>query len=362
MRRGLDEAPPEADCVDGAPHPRLSHKLFGHAAAERDILDAYRSGRLPHAIMLGGPQGIGKATLAWRVAKFILAHPDPGSPGVQGARDLSVAADNPAVRRVEALSHGDVALLRRQWNDKAKRHFTEIRIDEVRDALHLFQRASGAGGYRICIVDSADELNRNSANALLKMVEEPPEKSLFLIVAHAPARQLATLRSRCRKIMLEPLDPADVVAAVQSLGAPWWEMSPQDVTQAALAAHGSVGEALAMLGGDMQRLHADLAAILARLPDVDWRAVHRLASTVSAREAGASFEAMVALLLDHLDAKVREEGAALARLVPYAETWEKLRADARVLDAYNLDKRAFVITAFADLAAAARKARGASLD
>src|ERR1700712_5206010 len=173
----------EADRLEGTPHPRQARRLIGHAAVERDLLDAYRANKLPHAIIFGGPLGIGKATLAWRLARFILANPDPNAVVVRNARDLSVALDTKVASQIASLSHPDGSLLRREVNDKTKRFYTEIRADDVRKTIQLFQRAASAGGYRIGIVDSAEDLNRSSANALLKLIEEPPPKSLFLLVA-----------------------------------------------------------------------------------------------------------------------------------------------------------------------------------
>ena len=154
MARAIIDTPPEADRFEDAPHPRETYDLIGHAAEEQDLLEAYRAGRLPHAILIGGPSGIGKATLAWRLTRFLLAHPDPAAPAVQAARNLAVPAEHPVSQKIAALSHGDVFLLRREWNEKSKRSYTEIRADDVRHAIHLFQQAAGAGGYRVCIVDA----------------------------------------------------------------------------------------------------------------------------------------------------------------------------------------------------------------
>ena len=198
------ETYPESDRFEDAPHPRESVHCFGHAGPERQFILSYLAGHLPHAFIIGGPPGIGKATLAWRLARFLLAYPDPAAAG-EAKADLFVAPDHPAARQVAALAHPDLVLLRREWNEKDKRFFTEIRVEDVRRAIHMFQQAAGRGGYRICILDCAEDLNPSSANALLKLIEEPPPRSLFLIIAHRPGQMLATLRSRCQKILLKPL-------------------------------------------------------------------------------------------------------------------------------------------------------------
>ncbi len=200
---------PESDAFEDARHPRLTQRLIGHAAAEAAMLQAYHGGRLAHAWLIGGPPGIGKATLAWRFARFALAYPDREQKDVREARDLSVPPEHPAARQLAAMSHPDFALIRREWNPKSKSLFTEIRVDDVRAGQGVFHKFSTSGGWRAAIVDSADDLNKNSANALLKTIEEPPERAMILIVAHRPGRLPPTIRSRCRRLLLEPLAPSD---------------------------------------------------------------------------------------------------------------------------------------------------------
>ncbi len=210
------DSQPESDRFEPAPHPRDTFGLFGHRKAEADFLEAFRAGRLPQAFILGGPLGIGKATLAWRMARFLAAHPDPGAPEVLSAKNLSVDPAHPVSRKISSMTFGDLALLRRGYNDKTKKFFTRIAVEDVRKMLHLFEQAAGGGGWRMAIIDSADDLNAASANALLKMIEEPPPRSLFLLVAHQPGRILPTIRSRCRRVMLQKLADADLRAAARA--------------------------------------------------------------------------------------------------------------------------------------------------
>lgn len=345
----------ESDRLEGAPHPRHTSGLIGHPDQERVLLDAYRRGRLPHAIILGGPVGIGKATMAWRLARFILAHPRSNEPAVQDAADLGVASDSRAAAQVASLSHPDLVLLRRAYNDRSKRFFTEIRAEEVRRAIGLFQRAAGAGGYRVCIVDSAEDLNRHSANALLKIIEEPPPRSLFLLIAHRPGLVLATIRSRSRLVRLDPLSPAQLAQVVASLGPPWCEMDDQTIAAATQRSEGSVREALRLLGGSGIELDGRVVRLLDRLPAVDWGEVHKLADAVGGRDGEAAYETALTTVFGWLDAQVRRQvGAPPRRLAPYAEVWEKVAQSARETDALNLDKRPLILSIFSDLAAAVR--------
>ncbi len=347
------EAAPEADRFEPAPHPRQTYDLVGHRQAERALLDAYAAGRLPHAFIIGGEKGIGKATLAWRLARFILANPDPAA--AKAAQNLGVDPGHSAARKIAALSQGDVALLRREWNERSKRHFSEIRVDDVRAAAHMFRRS--ASFYRICIVDSAEDLNRSAANALLKLVEEPPPRSLFLIVAHRPALVLPTLRSRCRMLLLRPLSSHEILAAIEALGEPWTDIDLKVRHAAAERAHGSVAAALSLLAEDGLELDTLVGRLLDALPNLDWRGIYALAERLAGRDNEPEFERVMTSVAVWIDARLHSETARGAgRLAPLAEVWEKAAEAAREAEVMNLDKRPLILSLFADLAAARARA------
>src|SRR3954462_6104920 len=193
-------------------HPRQTTELFGHRDAEATLMNAYRSGRIPHAWLIGGPAGIGKATLAYRMARFVLTHRNPLASTVQGAETLWVDPSDPVASRVAAGAHGGLLTLERTLNEKGVMR-SVITVDETRETISFFGSTAAAEGWRVCIVDTVDELNPNAANALLKVLEEPPQQSLFLLVSHAPARVLPTILSRCRKLLLRLLAKDDVARA-----------------------------------------------------------------------------------------------------------------------------------------------------
>ncbi|MDX5358084.1 MAG: DNA polymerase III subunit delta', partial [Rhodobacterales bacterium] len=212
---------PEPDRAEGAPHPRETRLLLGQDRAEAAFLDAYASGRLHHGWLLTGPKGVGKATLAWRIARFLLATPEdqggffaPAPPG-----SLDIPEDDPVARRIRALSEPRLFLLRRGPNDKGDALTREITVGEVRKMKSFFALSAADGGRRVAIIDAADELNTAAANALLKLLEEPPEGVTMLLVSHQPARLLPTIRSRCRVLALHPLTPADMASALSAAGA-----------------------------------------------------------------------------------------------------------------------------------------------
>ncbi len=353
MNKAAPDTPPESDAFPGAPHPRLVSRLIGHAAAEAEMLGAYREGRLAHAWLIGGREGVGKATLAWRFARFVLAHPDPRVPAVRAAANLAVAPDHPAARQLASMAHPDFALLRREWNPKSKNFFTEIRVEDIRAGLNMFHMSAAFGGWRVAIVDCADELNPNGANALLKMIEEPPPRSLILIVAHRPGQVLATIRSRCRRLLLERLSPSQIGDVVGGLGAPWDAADLKARVAAAGRADGSVRETLRRLDSEAEGVGALIDAAIAQLPNADPRAIHKLAEAVSGRSAGDAFEALTAALYDWLAARARAHASPVARET-LTTLWDKLRASTRETEALNLDRKLHVLAVFEEISARAR--------
>jgi DNA polymerase-3 subunit delta' len=354
VSRASSDAPPESDAFAEAPHPRFASRLIGHQSAEAGMLAAYREGRLAHAWLIGGREGIGKATLAWRFARFVLANPDPAAPAVKSAKDLAVAPDHPAARQLAALAHPDFALVRREWNPKSKSFFTEIRVDDLRAALSMFHLSAAFGGWRVAIVDCADELNGSSANALLKMIEEPPPRALILIVAHRPGQVLATIRSRCRRLLLAPLSPAEIETTIAGLGPPWSAIDSGRRAAAAARADGSVRGALRRLDPETHDLGALIDAAIEALPNADPRAVHQLADALATRAAGESFAALSAALYGWLTARARAD-ATLAQRRTLASLWDRIRAATRETEALNLDRRLHVLALFETIAGEARR-------
>lgn len=347
---------PEPDQLEDFPHPRERDALIGHIAAEQAFLDAYRSGRPHHAWIIGGPEGIGKATLAYRIARFVFANPDPASPAVRSAHDLSVDPTHPAARKIIAQSHPDLAVLRRAVNDKTGKARTEILIEQVRRATEMFASTAGEGGWRICIIDPAEDLNRAGANALLKTLEEPPARAIFLIVSHAPARLLPTIRSRCRRLDLSPLANDDVVWLLSELT----DEKPAAIAAAVQGAQGSVRRAIAMLDPDLAEMGKRTRALLDGLPDLPQKAVLDLAGRASGRDSDALYEEMLDAVRGWLSAKVADDAAqGAARLEPLAGIWDKLHEGARTIEAFNIDRRPFVVGLFSDMAEAVARMRAA---
>ena len=342
-------SPAKSDAAE-VPHPRATAALYGHAEAEQALLMDYRGGRIAHAWLIGGPPGIGKATLAYRMARFALAYPDPAAPAVQAATSLTVPAEAPAARRIAGQAHPDLLVLERTAGESGALR-TVITVDQVRRTVGFFGSTAGEGGWRICIVDAADELKYpEGSNALLKVLEEPPPRSLFLLGSHAPGRLLPTIRSRCRRLTLRPLGEDDVVrAAAAALG----DAADRTALRAAAgAADGSVARAIALSGGPQLALRDKVIELLARLPATDPRALHALGDSLD-RGADDLFDIFIETARAWLSARL-DRMAEPARLVRVAEAWDRLNRAARDAESYNLERKPLVFNVFGLLAEAAR--------
>lgn len=352
-KKGEADDLPEADAFPGGPHPRHVYSLIGHERAEAEMLSAYREGCLAHAWLIAGKEGIGKATLAWRFARFVLANPDPAAKAVREARDLHVEPTHAAARLLAGLAHPDFALIRREWKTNPKRLATEIAVDDVRAGLQVFQLSAAFGGWRVAIVDSADELNPNSANALLKMIEEPPERSLILIVSHRPGQLLPTIRSRCRRLRLDPLTQDEIAQAVMGLGPPWSEAGRDAIAAAAKRANGSVREALARLAPESEGVGALIDEVVGGLPRPDPRAVARLADAVGGRAGEEAYRAFHRDLYDWLVTYARDVEPGSLRVEEIGGLWDRIRAAQRETEELNLDRKLHILALFAEIAATA---------
>lgn len=354
---------PEPDRVEGAPHPRETKQLLGQSKAEEAFLDAFNAGRLHHAWLISGPRGVGKATLAWRIARFLLATPPQDGGGLFGAPELpgtlDIDADHPVVRRSMQMAEPGLFVLRRGPNDKGDKLSADIRVNEVRKLKEFFGLSEAGGGRRVVIIDAADDMNLSAANALLKLLEEPPSGAVLLLVSHQPSRLLPTIRSRCRELRLGALSPDDLAAALEAADAP----AGADAAALGELAAGSVGEALALthLGG--LALYRDLISIFERAPRYDRPRAIALANSM-AGAANADRYDLVIRLIDLFLARlarcgaghppatevVPNEAALLTRLSPdawgarsWASLQQELSARAAHGRAVNLDPAALIL-------------------
>jgi len=354
------------------PPPWRSQRLVGHDDAEKAMLAAQQSGRLHHAWLLTGPRGIGKATLAWRFARFLLCGQQQGGLFGDGPDSLDVAQDAPGRALVDARSHPDLFHLRRSLNPDTGRMRAEIAVDDVRGLGSFMHMTPAMGKWRVAVIDSADEMNRNSANAVLKVLEEPPPNAVLLIVAHAPGRLLPTIRSRCRRLALQPLADETVVRLI---GDHVPDTKPEERLALARLAEGSIGRALELAGAGSLDLYREMVEVLATLPELDMPRLHAFAERFAKRgeEANADWRSLNYLFDGWLKGLARHWalGTEAAAIVPsesglngrllaaasldrWMEAWEKVAHLLSRADAVNLDRKQTVLGSFLALQSAMR--------
>lgn len=331
----MSAEPIEPDRSPDGRHPRETYTLVGHADAEAELVRAMGDARMHHAWLFVGPKGVGKATLAWRFARKLLGAVGPG---------LSADPDDPACRMIASLSHPDLMVIRRPWDAKTGKLKSEITVDEARRLEGFFALRPSLGGWRVAIVDAADDLNPNAANALLKTLEEPPERAVILMVAHAPGAVLGTIRSRCRRLALRALSAEETARA-----------SPDAGAEAVSLSGGSPGRAAALASLDAAATYRSVASLLERAPRMPTDQKASLADKAARSETASDL--ICDLVEDWLaraaraatDATVAEvlpgESAAMARLAGgrperLVAAWEAARDARRATDGLNLDRGA----------------------
>ncbi|MCV6824897.1 MULTISPECIES: DNA polymerase III subunit delta' [Halocynthiibacter] len=356
---------PEPDRIAGAPHPRETTKLLGQAKAEAAFLEAFNTGRMHHGWLITGPRGVGKSTLAWRIARFLIAQPPAGDDsGLFGdappaPTSLDISSDHPVSQRIAALSEPQLFLLRRAANDKGDGLKTVITVDEVRRLKSFLSLSATDGGRRVVIVDAADEMNVSAANALLKLLEEPPDDTILLLVSHQPSGLLPTIKSRCRELRCTPLSPDDLATALATAGVE--EIS--DPTVLAALAAGSVGEAMRLVTLGGHQIYQTLCDLFHAAPGLDRPRALAMAESAVGKKNAERYE----LLLDMFDLflsrmaragvsgppvieAAKGEIALFAKLAPtprhgrrWAELQQSLSARVRHGRAVNLDPAALIL-------------------
>jgi len=353
--------------------PRRQSEFIGQAAAEAEFLAAYNAGRLPHAWLIAGPRGVGKATLAFRIARFVLAQgaqPKEEGPSLFGdplpaakPTSLDIAPDHPVFRRIAAGGHSDMRVYERTMNAKTGRLHRDISVDEIRDVRSFLSLTPAEGAWRVVIVDSADDMNPSSANALLKILEEPPNRALLLVITHEPGRLLPTIRSRCRRLWLGPLDD-NAMRKLLAARAP--QLSTDDVTLALHLADGSIGRALQLADEGGIELFREVRDLITKLPRLDLAELHRLGDKAARDTSGDTLRSLgemidwLVLRLTRSAARI-EQGTwaavpqqSAASLDRWIEVWDKTRRLFGEAESLNLDRKQVVLETFLAIEEAAR--------
>ena len=351
--------------AEDIPAPRCNGQLIGQEAAEETLRRSYQSGRLPHAWLFTGPRGVGKATLAYRFARFLLSR-DEATDDLFGSEEagLALAPDHPVFRQVAAGTHANLTVLERRPDDKGKVQKV-IRVDDVRRANSFLQHTAARGGWRVVIVDSADDLNLNAANALLKILEEPPARVVIMVIAHAEGTLLPTLRSRCCRLPMPALAPEQL----EKLIGAWYPGSAvSDRDLLVRLSDGSPGRAADLARNGGTELYREMLSVLSELPRPPAGALHAFADRLARGRDDSSFRTGMDLLRWWVAALARhgtvhatpglidtDEQRLIARLLEWrpanfwASFWERLGEHARGADRANLDRKQVVLAAFLEL-------------
>ncbi|MBB4001633.1 MAG: DNA polymerase III subunit delta' [Aurantimonas endophytica] len=328
------------DDIDGVTGPLSTLRLFGHHPAWEELLAARAGERFHHAWLLQGPVGIGKATTAYAFARTLLG----ARPERRDGATVAFLADDPVVRQIAQGTHPGLIHIVRPGNERTGGFRTQITVDEVRRLNRFFHATASGSGWRVALIDPADDMNRSAANALLKILEEPPPRSTFLITSHAPGRLLPTIRSRCRLLRFDPLEPPDLALAIEA-SRPGTDAAA--IKAATPLAEGSVRQALMLIGSGGIEINATLATLL-KADRPDWNAIHAMADALTLKGREAAYDLLLAALLAsiaqaseaRLDAGDGEGAALLAAL------WQAECSRLREAAAYNLDRKQTLLTLF----------------
>lgn len=337
----------DALILDGAVHPAENTRLFGHEETTGFLAETYQVGHLHHALLLEGPEGIGKATLAFRFAYHMLTHPDPSQ------APLSITdpdLDSPVLRQTASGASHNLLHLTRPVDARTGRVKSAITVDEVRRAGHFLSQTSGTGNWRIVVIDPADDMNRSAANAILKILEEPPAKTLFLVLSHAPGKLLPTIRSRCMPLRLSPLDPVAMQSGLEMLGLTDGQ-DPAVVDAVVSQAAGSLSTAILLLRYGGLEIAETVEGILAEGPGPSRTSVHSLADTLTARDREMAYRFFTDYILNHVSNRARKTAAGgnLAAAEGWAGLAAELEQNLAVADGYNLDRKQLVLSTFSSL-------------
>ena len=366
------------------PSPRQNHDLRGQIEAEQLLAEGFASGKLAHAWMLTGPKGIGKATLAFRFARYVLTEgaqvSDDTAPAMfdlnaelpattTDESPLYLSPDHPVFQRVAAGGHTDLLTVERGLNSAGKPR-SDIVADDIREVNRFLKLTAGEGGWRVVIIDSADDMNVNAANALLKVLEEPPPNALLLLVCHNPGRMLATIRSRCRVLRLAELS-ADTVSDLLAHHMP--ELEPDARYDISALAGGSIGRAMELAdtgGAELQRM---INGFLSQMPDPDIAELQKFGADLAKADALSRFETAADLIRRSIASMVRHAGGAgiggsadeelFARvaasgggLEQWLQLWEKTDDLLNRTSRINLDRKQVILNIFLNIAQTVRGA------
>ncbi|MEL6092942.1 DNA polymerase III subunit delta' [Bartonella schoenbuchensis] len=324
------------DDIEGVLSPSQNNIIIGHKEVRHFLAQIRKEGRVHHALLFEGERGIGKATLAFHFAWNILSNQEGGF--------LQPEYDSVVWHQIMQGSHPGLIHVSRHFDLKTQKFKTSISIDDIRDITHFLNQTSQDGGWRIIIIDSADDMSRSAANAILKMLEEPPVKALFIIITHCSGKLLPTIRSRCQQISLRPLCDDEMKQVISHILSDQGEADRETMEMVIQKSQGNPRKALLLTcyGGleIVQRIDSFLEQSVCNLA-----LVHNLAQTLSSSDSDVKFQQFCDEILDKIQKKaiVSAEKGILTLSKKYAQIWQEIYQEIAQLQSFNLDKKQFII-------------------
>ena len=306
-----------SDKIAGAPHPMLANEIIGHSSPKLCFLSSFANNRLPQCWLLAGDRGIGKASFAWLIAKFLLTtkyQPADLKIDLNEANINSIfkPKSGSTLNRIISGSEQRLYIVRREYNEKRKTFFKNISINDVRKLQSYCSLSIADGGKRVIIIDAADDLNKSSSNALLKLLEEPPKNTIFLLISHQPNHLLPTLKSRCQKLSFSNLDQTDLGAVLTAIGC---KIDPSDEVSLSILSKGSAGAACRLINSNCINLYRDILNLASSLPNLNINKILKLNQNYFAKAKPSEFE-MFAEMMQHFFSRLCKTGVMQKPLLP----------------------------------------------
>ena len=368
----VEENTPSAEFLEPAEeftHPRAMNTLLGHEEIERELLNLFNSGRMPHGLILSGPKGIGKATLAYKFTRFLFKHgaSDPNQDSLfgDGAGDtptsLDIAHDDPVFSKVASGGHPDLLTIERLYDATKNKTAEGLAVAELRKVEPFLRMTSSDGGWRVVIIDDADTMNRNAQNALLKILEEPPKNTLLVLITHRLGALIPTIRSRTRLMTIGGLTPDVMTDLLNKKGN---DLLNDQLDILTAMADNSFGKALDIMEQGGLESFTQVTSILSEYQNIDWRLIHHLGDQVSRAGQEQAYKNLVETLLwvfkTMAFAKARGQSLSPAALdtAPYSDILrnsslaqllkicENLSSHFEKTKRGNLDKKQAILGAF----------------
>ena len=306
-----------SDKIAGAPHPMLAREVIGHSSQKLSFLNSFANNRIPQCLLLAGDKGIGKASFAWLIAKFLLTtkyQPADLKIDLNESNINSILApqDGGTLNRIISGTEQRVYIVRRGYNEKRKAFFKNISIEDVRDLQSYCSLSIADGGKRLIIIDTADDLNKSSSNAILKLLEEPPKNTFFLLISHQPNLLLPTLKSRCQKLSFSNLDQPDLGEVLKAVGC---KVEPSDEVSLSILSKGSAGAACRIINSNCINLYRDILELASSLPNLNTNKTMQLSQNYFTKAKSNEFKIFLEMM-QHFFTRLCKTGAMQKPILP----------------------------------------------